>query len=268
MEKSILIMLALSSIKGVGRKTLRKASDEGFRTRYTSGSTASIQEALDVSAEMAAAIKKEFSWEAAKRKYTYCEERDIHILIRKHDKYPACLSEIPDPPELVYAIGNLDLLEREKLSIVGTRTPTVYGKHVACTLAREIAARGIPVVSGLARGIDSQTHRGALEAGGPTIGVLGCAIDQIYPKENKALFAEVKKTGLLLSYIRRVRSSTKVIFRKEIGSSAGFPLERLSWRRHLEAVRSSRLIWRSNRGGMCLLCQARFILLKAQAVII
>ncbi|WCK52911.1 DNA-processing protein DprA [Aneurinibacillus sp. Ricciae_BoGa-3] len=199
MENAILIMLGLSSIANVGRKTLRRAAQQEYRTNYSRDSVSNIQEALQVSAELADLIKNQFSLEAAKRKYAYCRERNIHILTRKDERYPGCLSEIPDPPELLYAIGNLELLNKDKLSIVGTRTPTVYGKNVACSLAQEIADRGIPVVSGLARGIDSQAHKGALEAGGLTIGVLGCAIDQIYPNENKALFARVKEYGLLLS---------------------------------------------------------------------
>ena len=94
---------------------------------------------------------------------------------------------------------NLSLLAGPSVGIVGSRKPTQYGKAMAEKLAAELAARGLVITSGLARGIDSASHVGCLRVGGKTIGVLGCGIDVVYPVENKKLFANVVEKGLLLS---------------------------------------------------------------------
>jgi DNA processing protein len=111
--------------------------------------------------------------------------------------YPLLLKNIPDPPALLYGRG----LRRfgEALAVVGSRTPSPTGKAAAETLAHAVAAQGVTVISGLARGIDTAAHRGALAAGGQTIAVLGCGIDRTYPPENDRLFAQIAEQGTLLS---------------------------------------------------------------------
>ena len=119
----------------------------------------------------------------------------------KRDEMPPLLRAIHDPPKRLYLRGNgpAELLSQPAVAIVGARACSPYGSHVARLLAREIAAAGVVVVSGLARGIDAEAHRGALEAGGRTIAVLGCGIDRDYPAAHASLATRIADEGLLLS---------------------------------------------------------------------
>ena len=112
--------------------------------------------------------------------------------------YPALLQNIPAPPPL-WVRGALDECDDVAVAIVGSRRATPYGLEVAAALAADLAARGVTVVSGLARGIDAAAHRGALAAGGRTIAVLGCGIDLMYPAEHRALAAEIAGHGAVVS---------------------------------------------------------------------
>lgn len=113
--------------------------------------------------------------------------------------YPARLKEIYDPPLVLYARGNLNLLDTPMLAVVGTRRPTPYGKAAADRLAADLAIAGLTIVSGMARGIDTSAHQAALQAGGKTIAVFGCGVDMVYPAENRKLASEIAEKGLLLS---------------------------------------------------------------------
>ncbi|HEY2027301.1 MAG TPA: DNA-processing protein DprA [Gemmatimonadaceae bacterium] len=120
-------------------------------------------------------------------------------LQRDDERYPECLRELPDPPSCLWVRGDLALLDRPCVAIVGTRRATAYGERVARELARGLAVAGATVISGLARGIDSAAHRGALDAGGATAAVLGTGIDVAYPKGNARLQQTIEEQGLLLS---------------------------------------------------------------------
>lgn len=113
--------------------------------------------------------------------------------------YPEAFRTLPDPPYLLFAIGNLDLLAAPGIGVVGTRLPTDYGQRIAIKLSGELARAGLSIVSGMARGIDSAAHAAALDAGGTTVGVLGHGIDRVYPPENARLFSRVAERGLLLT---------------------------------------------------------------------
>jgi DNA processing protein len=113
--------------------------------------------------------------------------------------YPPAFHTVADPPYLLFAAGRLDLLELPALAVVGTRSPTNYGRSAALSLSRDLALAGFAIVSGAARGIDTAAHRGALEASGATIAVLGHGIDQVYPPENGKLFTRIRREGLLLT---------------------------------------------------------------------
>ena len=112
--------------------------------------------------------------------------------------YPKALFQIPDPPPFIYVKGQLPAGE-VAVAVVGSRRATSYGLMTTGKLAGELASRGVCIVSGLARGVDTAAHRGALRMGGSTIGVLGCGIDKIYPPENRGLFEEMAQKGCLLS---------------------------------------------------------------------
>jgi DNA processing protein len=114
-------------------------------------------------------------------------------------KYPPAFRRVADPPYLLFGAGDLAALELESIAIVGTRSPTSYGKTAAKRLSADLAQAGYCIISGLARGIDSAAHEGALSVGAPTLAVLGHGIDQIYPPENRPLFDAVREGGLLLT---------------------------------------------------------------------
>jgi DNA processing protein len=114
--------------------------------------------------------------------------------------WPPGLDQLADIPPVLWAAGNLDLLDdRPRVAIVGTRRATAYGLRVTRALGGAFARAGACVVSGMARGIDAAAHRAALDAGGTTIAVLGTGADIVYPAANRALYAEIRERGLLLS---------------------------------------------------------------------
>ena len=115
------------------------------------------------------------------------------------DNYPAYLKEIHCPPKVLHALGSMLDCDRFAVAMVGSRNATLYGLGVAEKLAYELAGHGITIVSGLARGIDAASHRGALRAGGRTIAVLGSGLDRIYPKEHADLAQAISKQGCILS---------------------------------------------------------------------
>ena len=122
-------------------------------------------------------------------------------LARSNDVFPPLLGAIHDPPAGLFVRGaaEVDLLGRAAVGIVGARSCSPYGAQVARMLGRELAAAGLVVVSGLARGIDGEAHRGALEAGGETVAVLGCGIDRDYPASHAELAARIRETGLAVA---------------------------------------------------------------------
>ena len=115
------------------------------------------------------------------------------------DNYPRLLKEVPDAPMLLYVRGTLLPQDELALAIVGTRKATTYGRDTASHLARQLARNGVTIISGLAHGIDAAAHRGALEGGGRTVAVLGCGIDQIYPRDHRELAHEIMGRGALIS---------------------------------------------------------------------
>jgi DNA processing protein len=121
--------------------------------------------------------------------------------------YPERLGDLPDPPRSLWARGDLSLLDRPCVAIVGTRRATAYGERVARELARVLAGAGATIVSGLARGIDACAHRGALEAGGATVAVLGTGLDVVFPKGHARLQQSIAERGLLLSEIEPARAA-------------------------------------------------------------
>lgn len=118
------------------------------------------------------------------------------ILVLDDGVYPALLRETYDPPVVLYVKGAWDeCLERPCIAIVGSRRCSTYGQNAALMMSRELAQRGVTIVSGLARGIDAAAHRGALEAGGRTVAVMGTGLDQVYPRDHKKLAGEILNRG-------------------------------------------------------------------------
>ena len=132
-----------------------------------------------------------------------CERKNIRDMIQTVSSgeacYPARLKEIPSYPGTLYYIGDISVLSGRCAAVVGSRKTNVYGRKVAVSAGKRLAEKGICVVSGMAVGIDSCAHNGALEAGGKTAAVLGCGVDICYPQANLALRDDIARKGLVLS---------------------------------------------------------------------
>ncbi|MFP4563975.1 MAG: DNA-processing protein DprA [Spirochaetia bacterium] len=140
--------------------------------------------------------------EAARVDLDYLSAGGIGTVTYLSPEYPPQLKEIYDPPFLLFVRGRLPGNDIPQVAVVGTRKPTGAAKAAAFRLGVDFARAGVPVVSGLARGVDSEAHRGTVAASGVTTAVLGCGIDEVYPKENKKLAAEIieKGGGLVSEY--------------------------------------------------------------------
>ena len=133
----------------------------------------------------------------------YMKEKNIQILTIKDEDYPYLLKQIYDPPSVIYIKGNKEILSQNGIAIVGSRNCSLYGQEIAKYLSYQLAKKGIHIISGLARGIDTFSHIGTLQAKGKTIAVLGSGLDVIYPPENAKLAEKIVETGgcLISEYI-------------------------------------------------------------------
>lgn len=129
----------------------------------------------------------------------YILKNDIKIINISDDNYPAKLKNIYAPPITIFAKGDISLLNSKSIAIVGSREPSKYGIYVAEKFSKELSKEGITIVSGLARGIDTFAHVGALSSFSKTIAVLGSGIDVVYPKENAKYYREISEKGLIIS---------------------------------------------------------------------
>jgi DNA processing protein len=135
----------------------------------------------------------------AERELEECERAGVRLVMLGDSEYPELLSRIHDPPLLLYVRGKFTDVEDLSIAIVGSRNADYYGAKTAHTLATELAQRGVCVASGLARGIDTAAHRGALEAGGRTVAVVGSGLVDLYPPENRRLADEIAESGAVVS---------------------------------------------------------------------
>ncbi|MBR2615231.1 MAG: DNA-processing protein DprA [Clostridia bacterium] len=140
------------------------------------------------------------SLEEAERILEYCRKNKIGITTPGDHFYPERFRALPNKPIVLYYLGNFcDFDNRFTVGVVGSRNPSEYGLHAAKRVSYDLSRAGAVIASGLAGGIDSAAHRAALYNGGFTVGILGCGIDRVYPKENEALYEEVIRKGLLLT---------------------------------------------------------------------
>ena len=138
--------------------------------------------------------------DGAERVLERCERRSIQIITRQDAAFPERLKNIYDSPSVLYVKGTLPVIDDEAaVSVVGSRSMTVYGQMCATRLSYELAKAGALIVSGMAKGIDSAAHRGALKAGKPTVAVFGCGVDVVYPSENQYLYEDIIATGAVVS---------------------------------------------------------------------
>jgi len=192
--------LGLSVTPGLGaRLTSRLLKAFGTPEAVFAASLTAL-ESCRLPAAVAQAIHSRDPLKAAEKELAELRKLDGKLVHWEEPDYPKRLLEIFDPPPLLYVRGDPSVLKRHALAMVGTRRPTPYGNLMAERIARDLALRGLVIVSGLARGIDSSAHKGALSAtNGATVGVLGTGLDVIYPKENRKLFAQVIERGALIT---------------------------------------------------------------------
>src|SRR5215467_2284002 len=187
--------LALSLTPGLGPTRGRKLRERFGSVQDIFHASLTELEAENLQAQSAQHIALGKSLELAHDEMAKAAAAGVQIFCRDDKAWPARLSEIYDPPLVLYALGNADALARPGIAIVGTRHPTPYGIGMAERLSCDLASRGLVIVSGLARGVDSAAHRGALNGKGRTIAVLGTGVDVIYPRENTRLAENILASG-------------------------------------------------------------------------
>jgi DNA processing protein len=191
--------LALRMSAGVGTRKAGRLV-EIFRTpQAIFRASRSELEAAGLSAGVAQSVASGCAFEEAAEQHGKVTKLGVELVPITDARYPARLRDIFDPPPLLYARGRVELLGNLMLGVVGTRRPTAYGTQVAGRLAKDLSEAGLTIASGMARGIDTAAHRAVLEAGGDTIAVFGCGVDEVYPAENRKLAENLAEKGLVIS---------------------------------------------------------------------
>ena len=188
--------ISLNMTPGVGPRAATKllerfgSADAVFHARRTE------LESLRIKPETIESIISREMHDKAETELERLKQLGGDVLILDDGSYPAMLREIADPPITLYVRGDWQAcLDQPCVAVIGSRMCSTYGENASEMLARDLASRGICIVSGLARGIDTADHRGAIRGGGRTIAVLGTGIDNVYPKENARLVAEILESG-------------------------------------------------------------------------
>lgn len=200
-RKELWSCLALVSARGIGPRKSKKLT-ETFGSAY-----AAVQAGLEspdkweglVPKPAATAFAREEWREEAKRSWQAIQNSDCSLILRGEPDYPRLLNEIPDPPLVLYARGDLGLLNSPAVGIVGSRNCTREGISVTAFFSKGLSKAGVTVVSGMAKGIDRAAHLGGLEGCGSSIAVLGTGIDVVYPSCNHDLMVLLEEKGLVLS---------------------------------------------------------------------
>ncbi len=187
--------LALALTPGMGPTRIWKAMRGlGAAERLFEASLTEL-EGLGMPAAAAQFVFEGKSRAAAEDEMKRTLEAGASVLTPEDAAYPERLREIYDPPAVLWIRGDVGLLSRPGIAVVGTRQPSPYGAGMAELLSRDLANRRVVILSGMARGVDTAAHKGAIEAGGKTVAVWGTGIDVIYPKENKKLAEQIVATG-------------------------------------------------------------------------
>src|SRR5262245_10259035 len=193
--------VALNMTPGIGPRAAAKLLERFGSAEAVYGATRAELEQLRLLPEAVDVIIARSLHQRAEAEIEVVKKLGADLLILDDGVYPSLLREIYDPPITIYMKGAWEAcLEQPCIAIVGSRRCSTYGQNASMMLARDLAQRGVTVVSGFARGIDAAAHRGALEAGGRTVAVLGTGIDEVYPRDHKRLAAEIlERGGALLS---------------------------------------------------------------------
>lgn len=192
--------LALNMVVGVGRTLFhRLVKVFGSPENVFSSKVSDLGQVHGIGDKAVVAISNFDVDKAADREIRLAEKEDIRILTLESEEYPELLNSIYDPPPVLYVKGKPLNSIFFPLAVVGTRNPSEYGKIITQRLCFKLASAGFSLVSGLARGIDTQAHKAALEAGADTLAVFGCGLGHTYPPENRKLRSEIIQKGAIIS---------------------------------------------------------------------
>ena len=194
-----LYWLALQLVPGLGARGAGKLLDRFRAPAAIFRASRTELEAAGVSGAVAQSISSGCTFEDGVAQQEKMAAAGAVAVTLGDPRYPQALREIFDPPIVLFARGRVELLSALSLAVVGTRRATPYGIAVAERLSSDLAHAGLAISSGMARGIDTAAHKGALQAGGDTIAVLGCGVDVVYPSENRGLMADLARQGLIVS---------------------------------------------------------------------
>lgn len=181
------------------RKVARLLQEMGDPEAVLAAARADLARVGGITAANFDRLAEAVRWDGWEAEQAALARLGAQVITQADPQYPARLREICDPPLLLYVRGELIEPDEFAIAIVGSRRATEYGRRMAAEIAGQLARVGVTVVSGLARGIDAAAHRGALAAGGRTLAVLGCGVDQCYPAEHRRLRDEVAGSGAVLS---------------------------------------------------------------------
>ena len=192
--------LALNSIPGFGPVLIKALLDRlGDPKRVFEASRRELERVDGIGEQLAEVIKQTDVRGKVHRELKFIEKVKASIVTIRDQSYPNNLRQIYDSPPLLYVRGSLQPRDDLAISMVGSRLASNYGRMITEKIAGDLASQGVTMVSGMARGIDSAAHRGALSVGGRTIAVLGCGVDIVYPPENRHLFEEIVAHGAVIS---------------------------------------------------------------------
>ena len=193
-------LIHLNLIPGIGNHTIRRLlAAFGSAEKSVTATSEELAQIDGLTPDVRRQLIEGRSRAPLAQELELIERHQCHIVTINNSSYPPLLKQIDDPPVLLYIIGDFPPQDAPSIAIVGSRSPTEYGKTTSQQLSYQLAERGVTIVSGFARGIDTCAHRSALEAGGRTIAVLGCGLSIIYPEANRALAAEIIESGALIS---------------------------------------------------------------------
>jgi DNA processing protein len=187
--------LALALTQGLGPTRIKKLIEHFGTAEHVFQASLTELEAMGMRAVSAQSIATGKSLELAQQECGKAVEARARIISLSDPEYPSRLKEIYDPPVILFVKGNVEVLAQPGIAMVGTRHPTPYGSGMAERLSTDLALRGLVIISGLARGVDTASHRGAVAAKGKTVAVLGTGIDVMYPKENSRLAEQIVALG-------------------------------------------------------------------------
>ena len=199
-NEQVFDQLRLAAIPGLGPILRQRLIGQfGSASRVLRESMASLKGISGVGHHLASAISTSSTHDKASRILDDCQQHDIDIVLNTDPEFPELLSQIPDPPDMLFVRGTFEPCDSLAIAVVGARHATKAGQRIAHAFAEGLARAGLTIVSGLARGIDAAAHRGAINAGGRTIAVLGSGLRNIYPREHHQLVEDVICHGAAVS---------------------------------------------------------------------